>query len=340
MISLLERQVTETPLAIVDLETTGLVSGGDKIVEVAVVRAEPGAAPQLVLNTLVDPHRPVAATEIHGITDADIAGAPDMVEIAGNIADGLENAVLASYNVYFETKFLEIEYSRTSGVPLPPYVCLMYMRPMLNLGKKCSLGDACRAFGVDQGISHQAATDALASAKIWQAYAAILSSKGVRTFADLAKLKAYKFLESFGNPFTVRERTRSLPRSARLKSRNPDSSREAPSPKKDARDSRLSEYWDGLKSALTDFDLDDWELRGLEQKRNALQLTGDEVRFLHGRAFAAALGEFGKDHSITLDEAKLIARVADALRQLGWAPGDAAFHSISDEGTASESSIR
>ena len=114
MISVLERQIIETPLAIVDLETTGLMAGGDKIVEVAVVRAEPGATPQLVLNTLVDPHRPVAATEIHGITDADVAGAPDIMEIAGNIADGVENAVLASYNVYFDIKFLEIEYSKTS----------------------------------------------------------------------------------------------------------------------------------------------------------------------------------------------------------------------------------
>ena len=139
MISVLERQIIETPLAIVDLETTGLMAGGDKIVEVAVVRAEPGATPQLVLNTLVDPHRPVAATEIHGITDADVAGAPDIMEIAGNIADGVENAVLASYNVYFDIKFLEIEYSKPRG-SLPPYVCLMYMRPMLTLEKVFARG--------------------------------------------------------------------------------------------------------------------------------------------------------------------------------------------------------
>lgn len=322
MNSVLERQITETPLAIVDLETTGLMAGGDKIVEVAVVRAEPGATPRLVLNTLVDPRRPVTATEIHGITDADVAGAPDITEIAGNIADGFENAVLASYNVYFDTKFLEIEYSKASGIPLPPYICLMHMRPMLNLGKKCSLGDACRAFGVGQGVAHQAATDALASAKLWQAYIEILSSKGVRTFSDLSKLKTYKFLESFGNPFTISERTKTLSRSTRLKSRNPDSAPGDQDLQKDTRDSRLSEYWDSLTSALTDFELDAQELRDLEQKRNALKLTDDEVRWLHGRAFATTLGEFGQDRAISLNEAKLIAQVADALRRLGWAPGD------------------
>lgn len=321
--SILERQITETPLAIVDLETTGLAAGGDKIVEIAVVRAEPGASPQLSLNTLVDPGRPVTATEIHGITDADVTGAPDITDIAGNIADSLENAVLASYNVYFDTKFLEVEYSETSGVSLPPYICLMYMRPMLNIGKKCSLGDACRAFGIGQGAAHQAATDALASAKLWQAYTAILSSKGVRTFADLAKLKTYKFLESFSNPFTVSEQTKSLSRTTRLKSRNPESSSEIKNPQRNTQDSRLSEYWDGLTSALTDFELDANELRDLEQKRNELELTDDEVRWLHGRAFAAALSEFGQDRAISLDEANLIAKIADALRGLGWAPGDA-----------------
>ena len=32
MNSVLERQITETPLAIIDLETTGLMAGGDKII--------------------------------------------------------------------------------------------------------------------------------------------------------------------------------------------------------------------------------------------------------------------------------------------------------------------
>ena len=68
-----------------DIETTGLYPGGDRIVELAVVRIEPNEAPRLVLDTLVNPKRRVAATEIHGITDADVADAPPFEEIAGNV---------------------------------------------------------------------------------------------------------------------------------------------------------------------------------------------------------------------------------------------------------------
>ena len=65
-----DRRIAETPVAIIDFETTGLTAGFDRVIEVSVVRVDPGEQPRLVFDTLVNPHRPVAATEIHGITDA------------------------------------------------------------------------------------------------------------------------------------------------------------------------------------------------------------------------------------------------------------------------------
>lgn len=50
-------KVNEVPIAIVDLETTGLHPSGDRIVEIAIVRVEPGGTPRLVLDTLINPGR-------------------------------------------------------------------------------------------------------------------------------------------------------------------------------------------------------------------------------------------------------------------------------------------
>src|SRR5262245_49882605 len=125
------RLIRETPLAVVDLETTGLYAGGDRIIELAVVRIDPAGEPRLAIDTLVNPRRPVAATEIHGITDADVADAPTFEQIADALASALNGCVLASYNVYFDARFIQAEWAALGLRRLPPHLCLMYMRPLL-----------------------------------------------------------------------------------------------------------------------------------------------------------------------------------------------------------------
>ncbi len=103
------RPITDTPLAVIDFETTGLSAGVDRVVEVSIVRIEPRQAPRLVLDTLVNPNRRVAATEIHGITDNDVKDAPRFEDIAGDVARALSDCVVGAYNVYFDIGFLDYE---------------------------------------------------------------------------------------------------------------------------------------------------------------------------------------------------------------------------------------
>src|SRR4051812_46720880 len=165
-----DRVIGETPVAVVDLETTGLSPVGDRIVEIAVVRIEPGQQPVLVLDTLVNPSLPISGTEIHGISDRDVIDAPSFTQVAGNLASALTDSVFASYNVYFDVQFVQAELTQVGINIFPPHLCLMYMRPLLGLGPKCSLTDACRAHGITYARAHQAASDAMVSALLWQAY--------------------------------------------------------------------------------------------------------------------------------------------------------------------------
>jgi DNA polymerase-3 subunit epsilon len=68
-------KINETPIAVVDFETTGLTPGFDRVIEISIFKLEPGKNPNLAFDTLVNPRRPVSATEIHGITDKDVANA-------------------------------------------------------------------------------------------------------------------------------------------------------------------------------------------------------------------------------------------------------------------------
>lgn len=320
-IGIFERKISDTPIAIVDLETTGLYAGGDRIVEIAVVRAEPSNAPTLQLETLVNPRRSVSATEIHGITDSDVSDAPTFEELAGNVVSSITGAVFSSYNIYFDAKFVRAELAGCGVPKFPPHLCLMYLRPLLGLGKRCSLVDACAAHNVPRAHSHMAASDALAAARLWQFYVASLGACGVQTFADLAKLKSYKFMESFSDPVYVATDCASLRTTDRLKPRKLARPPATPDPRV-GRHELLREYWDCLTAALSDFAVTDDEVQLLRERQRKLAITEDELRWMHARAFAGLLALVCQDQAVTVNEVWALRNVTNALRAIGWAPGD------------------
>lgn len=314
------RLIDEVPLAVVDVETTGLHPNGDRIVEIAVARVEPGGKPRIVLDTLVNPGRRVSATEIHGITDRDVRDAPTFDEVAPQVASTLEGAVFAAYNVYFDAKFVGTELQRAGFDEFPPYLCLMYMRPMLDLGARCTLDDACRQHSVPFSTAHLAADDALVSGELWLRYLDVIHHLGIQTFGDLAKRKKYKFTESFSvAPLSEVAGAKSPPR---LKSRRSPKKAQSRPPSTVPIEDRRREYWEALKSALSDKVISGPEVKYLREKGKVLGLPVEEVRSLHARAFAGMLARFSDDRLITDEEVKRMAQIGEAMGALGWKPGD------------------
>jgi DNA polymerase-3 subunit epsilon len=195
---LLGRAIADVPIAVIDFETTGMFPGHDRVVEVSVVRIESGREPELVFDTLVNPDRPMGATFVHGITDQDVIDAPRFEEISGPFLRAISGCAIAAYNVAFDMRFLDYELNRLGVQHAFPHLCLMYMRPMLGLGRMCKLAEACRQHGVSMGLAHAAAPDALAAAKLWNVYARDLADRNVTTYRELAAIRRYKFTESFG----------------------------------------------------------------------------------------------------------------------------------------------
>jgi DNA polymerase III epsilon subunit family exonuclease len=189
--------IADTPVAVIDFETTGLYAGPDRVVEAAVVRVEPGREPEIAFDSLIRPDRRVGATFVHGITDDDVADAPLFAEVAGRFVEALSGCVIAAYNVTFDSGFLQHELSLVGIKKKLPQICLMYMRPLLDLGRVVKLGEACRQHRVVMNRSHSAAGDALASAKLYEQYRASIAQRGMTSFRDLANLKNYRFTYSF-----------------------------------------------------------------------------------------------------------------------------------------------
>jgi DNA polymerase III epsilon subunit family exonuclease len=311
------RRVFDTPIAIIDFETTGLTAGADRIIEVAIVRVDPKREPRVVLDTLVNPMRRVSATEIHGITDDDVAHAPRFCDIAGEIVGALDDCVVAAYNVYFDIKFLNSELFGVGVDHEPPHFCLMYMRPLLGLGPRCKLDVACQHYGIPFQQTHIAAHDALAAAQLLCHYMKEVEKRGVTSFATLGRLKSYKFVDSFAqNPLPHPSRF-GLGTWSRFLSRSGQRAIAA-----DPERLALASYWDSLKAVIADLDVSDEEAAALASERQSLGLSVEQVRSLHARVYASVIQQFAADRRIDDTEARRLRRLHVCLSKLGWAPGE------------------
>ena len=108
-----------SPLAFFDLETTGIDPLRDKIVEIALVRVDPGGGRE-AKSFRINPERPIPAeaTAVHGIRDEDVSDAPAFRQVAPALLDLLKDADLAGFNVRrFDVPLLDREF-RDCGLDL------------------------------------------------------------------------------------------------------------------------------------------------------------------------------------------------------------------------------
>ena len=93
--------------AVIDVETTGLSSSVDVIVEVACLTMR-GNEERESFSTLVNPGRsiPREVAAIHGITDTHVAGAPTFAQVAPKLRALCENTAIVAHNASFDLGFL------------------------------------------------------------------------------------------------------------------------------------------------------------------------------------------------------------------------------------------
>jgi DNA polymerase III subunit epsilon len=87
------------PLAFIDLETTGVNLGLDRIVEIAIVKILPDGT-KSIKRKLLNPEMaiPKASSDIHGITDEMVKDAPTFKQVAHELKQMLDGCDLAGYN--------------------------------------------------------------------------------------------------------------------------------------------------------------------------------------------------------------------------------------------------
>ncbi|MCD6597375.1 MAG: 3'-5' exonuclease [Bacteroidales bacterium] len=89
----------KNPIAFFDLETTGINTVSDRIVEISILKINPdGSEESLTMRLNPEMNIPENVIEIHGITNDDVADKPTFKEVAKKIAEFIEGCDLAGFN--------------------------------------------------------------------------------------------------------------------------------------------------------------------------------------------------------------------------------------------------
>lgn len=154
-----------TSFAVVDLETTGLSPAKyHRVVEIGVVLTDGMGSIEYEWSTLVNPHRDLGPTSIHGVTGAMVANAPAFVDVAGDLLLLLDGRVLVAHNARFDVGFLEAEWHRLERNLAFESLCTMQLARRRGLPGKLSA--CCEAIGVTNDEAHHALGDARVTAQL------------------------------------------------------------------------------------------------------------------------------------------------------------------------------
>jgi ATP-dependent DNA helicase DinG len=150
----------------IDLETTGLDPVRDAIIEVGAVKFL-GDEVVETYSSFVDPGRPIpqAITDLTGITDRDVADAPSLHGVVGQIGEFVGQLPVVGHSVDFDLAFLHRQSALLGSPHFDTFELSTVLFPILE---KYSLTSLTERLGIETDRSHRALDDALASFRLFR----------------------------------------------------------------------------------------------------------------------------------------------------------------------------
>ncbi len=173
----------------IDTETTGLDARTARIIEIAAVRIQ-GLEVSFdgTLRQFIDPQCPIPAqaTEIHGLTDNDLRGAPEFRHVVTALEERIDGAVIVGHNIGYDLAVIDREYARAGLTwKVPRFLDVRALARLVDPHlASFGLRALCDWLGVEIIRRHRAFPDALAAAQVFIGLVPRLRLCGIRTLAE------------------------------------------------------------------------------------------------------------------------------------------------------------
>ena len=190
----------QTPFVVVDTETTGARSSGDRLIEIGAVRVVGGQVVD-TFEQLIDPGRavPKRITWLTGISTAMVFGQPGLDDVMPRFADFLGDAVMVAHNLPFDARFLDAAMDEAGLPPIrnDALDTLRLARRLLPSLPSKGLSGLTAHFGIQVNGRHRALGDAAATAELLQILLDRLRLEfGVETRQDLLGFQRKRYVET------------------------------------------------------------------------------------------------------------------------------------------------
>jgi DNA polymerase-3 subunit epsilon len=166
----------DTPIAVLDVETTGASADfGHRVIELGIVRVERGKV-VAEYQQLIDPERRVSpgVTALTGISQAMVTGQPRFADQLPVALELLHGAVVMGHNVRFDLSFLRKEFRRCRreitdvlGASVPVLDTVRIARRRFGRGGN-ALQKLSRRLGIEPTVAHRALADAVTTAQVFE----------------------------------------------------------------------------------------------------------------------------------------------------------------------------
>ena len=149
-----------------DLETTGLDADRDAIIEVGAVKFHDDEVLD-TFSTFVNPGRPIPLqiTELTGIRDGDVVGAPGLHDVLSRLARFVGQQPIVGHSVNFDLSFLRRHSQSFENELLDTFELASVLLPH---AERYSLGALAKMLGIELEQAHRALDDAQATHRLFR----------------------------------------------------------------------------------------------------------------------------------------------------------------------------
>jgi DNA polymerase-3 subunit epsilon len=307
---------------VVDFETTGILPKNDRVIEIGAVRTSESGEILERFTSLVNPHRDVGPTEIHGITPGMLRDAPSFGEVLTAFSKILNGAILVAHNASFDARFLDAELERLNQSRSDiDALCTMELMGICHPRTVRRLVDCCAYLNLPILDAHSAFDDAQMASNLFHALLQDVGDLDLPAPVHIGSTKIEQRAQLERNSLvSMTSSTEAYVASLLSKSK--------PGKSLISSDTNECQYLNILDEALSDRKLTINEANDLFEFASLVRMSKEQVRGLHhlylNHLFVIAM----EDGELSSEEQSDLEHVAELLDVQDWGERVALTNSV------------